>query len=115
MLLWRRLGTTAQESSSRNRGREEGGGFRVDVLCRPNRGDADSCGKRLEREWRNCSGSGARVKTYYGQPDGKVGLKVVHPGLCEPETPPSPDEKRMLTPRAPRAMKLLHRLLNKRD
>lgn len=28
---------------------------------------------------------------YKGQPEGKVGMKVVQLWLCEPETPPSPD------------------------
>jgi len=36
-----------------------------------------------------------------GQPDGKVGTKVVQSPLWDPETPPSPEEKRMEVPRAP--------------
>ena len=47
----------------------------------------------------NCLRSAGR--TYYGQPDGKVGMKVVQLWLWEPETPPSPDEKKTDVPRAP--------------
>ena len=38
---------------------------------------------------------------YKGQPEGKVGMKVVQRWLCEPETPPSPDAKSTDVPRAP--------------
>jgi hypothetical protein len=33
----------------------------------------------------------------YGQPEGKVGTNFVQEPDCEPETPPSPLAKRMLT------------------
>ena len=38
-------------------------------------------------------------------------MKVEQLWLCEPETPPSPDAKRMDVPRAPSCMYALHRLL----
>ena len=46
---------------------------------------------------------GAEI-TYKGQPEGKVGMKVLQLWLCEPETPPSPEAKRMDVPRAPSCM-----------
>ena len=47
-----------------------------------------------------------------GQVEGKVGAKAVQELLSlEPETPPSPEEKRTETPRAPSWAYRLHRLL----
>ena len=48
---------------------------------------------------------------YKGQPEGKVGMNVEQLWLCEPETPPSPDAKRMDVPRAPSCIYALHKLL----
>lgn len=39
-----------------------------------------------------------------GQPEGKVGKKVEQLPDCEPETPPSPEAKRIDVPRAPSCM-----------
>ena len=46
-----------------------------------------------------------------GQVEGKVGINVVQEVLPEPATPPSPEEKRRDTPRAPSWAYLLHKLL----
>ena len=46
-----------------------------------------------------------------GQPDGKVGIKVVQVCDWEPDTPPSPEEKKTETPRAPSCIYALHREL----
>lgn len=43
----------------------------------------------------------APTEVMKGQPEGKVGTKVLQLADCEPETPPSPDAKRMDVPRAP--------------
>lgn len=42
-----------------------------------------------------------RYATYKGHVDGNVGKKVSQPVDCEPPTPPSPDENKTVTPRAP--------------
>lgn len=66
------------------------------------------------KESQSCGNEGIPArerKTDNGQPDGKVGSKILHV-LCVPETPPSPDAKRMLTPRAPRVAYELHNVLN---
>lgn len=41
------------------------------------------------------------MNTYKGQPEGKVGTNLEQLADCEPETPPSPEAKRMEVPRAP--------------
>ena len=42
-----------------------------------------------------------KFDAYKGQPDGKVGMNFEQDCDCEPETPPSPDAKRMEVPRVP--------------
>lgn len=49
---------------------------------------------------------------YKGHPEGKVGMKVVQRWLCDPDTPPSPEAKRMEVPRAPSCMYALQSELN---
>ena len=46
-----------------------------------------------------------------GQPEGKVGMKVLQELDRDPETPPSPEAKRIDVPRAPIAMYALQRRL----
>ncbi len=48
---------------------------------------------------------------YKGQPDGKLGTKVVHCWDWVPDTPPSPEENKMDVPRAPSCAYALQRFL----
>ena len=52
------------------------------------------------------------IKTYKGQPEGKVARKLVQRVVCEPATPPSPEENRMEVPRAPSEAYAVQRLLH---
>ncbi len=52
--------------------------------------------------------------TYKGQPEGKVGTNLEQLEDCEPETPPSPEAKRMEVPRAPSWAYALHSWLHRR-
>ena len=59
----------------------------------------------LERSWHeNSSTKGSLRYAYKGQLFGNVGMNVLQPSLSPnalPATPPSPEEKRIETPRAP--------------
>lgn len=75
----------------------------------------DGCAKMFEKppEEKVAAVSGAMpvvapTEVMKGQPEGKVGTKVVQRADCEPETPPSPEAKRMEVPRAPSCMYALH-------
>ena len=47
----------------------------------------------------------APTEVMKGQPEGNVGRNdLLHVVVCDPATPPSPDEKRIETPRAPSCM-----------
>ena len=64
---------------------------------------APTC-RKMSAKAKEERGMPLRTDVKKGHPEGNVGMKVVQVWDWEPETPPSPEEKKIETPRAPSCM-----------